>query len=205
MRSISSSTPRSASARAVGSHGVGPGVGHRGIAGDPAGELRALFQRQCLEALFDALVLVAQALLQPQDLLADDRETEMPGFDRTRVHRPDRNLVHAFAFDRDEGVAVFAWLRGPRRIEVLAQRERAFGPGAVPQPLAVVGLRRRNEAQQVGGRALHAVRRWVDIGDAGIGRRLVRQGNIDPQQTRREREREVQRITAAAPGLVAAP
>ena len=51
-------------------------------------------------------MLVTEALFQAQDLLADDGEAEMSWLDRTGVHGTDRNFVHAFARDRDEGVPV---------------------------------------------------------------------------------------------------
>ena len=52
----------------------------------------------------DALVHVAEPLLQPHHVLAIGGEAEMPGLDDAGMHRPDRNLVQAFAFDRQERV-----------------------------------------------------------------------------------------------------
>src|SRR5207247_2472202 len=117
-------------------HRVRPGVGDRGVAGHAAGELRPLFQRHLLEAFLDAFVLVAEPLLKPQDLFADDREAEVPWLDRARVDRTDRDLVHAFALDRDERIAVRALSEAGRGVDVLAEGKRAFGPGSVPGPLA---------------------------------------------------------------------
>jgi hypothetical protein len=57
-------------------------------------------QRHGLETLFDALVHAAQALLEPEHLLADDLEAEVAGLDDARVHRTHRNFVDAVAFDR---------------------------------------------------------------------------------------------------------
>ena len=70
------------------------------------------FQKMCgherhrLEALLDAFVLVAEALFEPQDAFTHDREPEVTGLDGARVHRSDRDLVHAFAFDFHERIVV---------------------------------------------------------------------------------------------------
>src|SRR5207253_863532 len=104
-------------------HCVRPSVGDRGVAGDSARELRALFERHLLEALLDAFVRVAEPLLQPQDLFADDREAEVPRLDRAGVDRTDRDLVHAFALDQDERIALRA----------LSVAGRARGLVAAPQ------------------------------------------------------------------------
>ena len=57
-----------------------------------------------LEALLDALVHVAQPLLEPQHLLADDLEAEVAGLDDAGVHGSDGDLVHAVAFDAHERI-----------------------------------------------------------------------------------------------------
>src|SRR5881396_2425763 len=131
MRSSSSRMPRSASpARRLGPgsafdrHRVRPGVGDGGVAGDPARELRAFFERHLLEAFLDAFVLVAEPLLKLQDLFADDREAEVPRLDRARVDRTDRDLVHAFALDRYERIAVRALSEAGRGVDVLAEGKR---------------------------------------------------------------------------------
>ena len=50
--------------------------------------------------LLDALVHVAQPLLQPHDGLAVGGEAEMAGLDDAGVHRPDRDLVQRRALAR---------------------------------------------------------------------------------------------------------
>ena len=52
----------------------------------------------------DALVHVAEPLLQPRHGLAVGGEAEMAGLDDAGMHRPDRNLVQALALDRQEFV-----------------------------------------------------------------------------------------------------
>ena len=154
-------------------HRVGPGVGHGAVARDAAGEPRPLEQRQRLEALLDALVLVAEPGLESQHALADDREAEVTGLDGAGMHRPDRDLVHPVAFDRDEGIGCGGFERRRVGRVVAAQREALRGPGAVPQPAARIGHRAggvaRDDAEQVESCALHARRAVEDVGQVGIG------------------------------------
>ena len=56
--------------------------------------------------LVDALVHVAQPLLEPHDGLAVGGEAEMPGLDDAGVHRPDRDLVQRLALGGKERVGV---------------------------------------------------------------------------------------------------
>src|SRR5262245_59208790 len=77
-------------------HRIGPRIRDRTVAGYAARESRAFLQRHRFEALLDSLVLVAEPLLEPQQLFAHDREAEMPRLDRAGVHRADRDLVHPF-------------------------------------------------------------------------------------------------------------
>ena len=50
----------------------------------------------------DALVDVAEPLLEPHDGLAVGGEAEMPGLDDAGMHRADRDLVQALALGRQE-------------------------------------------------------------------------------------------------------
>ena len=49
---------------------------------------------------------VAQALLEPKHLFADDLEAEMARLDDPGVHRTDGNLVDAVALDAHERIRV---------------------------------------------------------------------------------------------------
>ena len=99
---------------------VGPGEGHGRISGDARRQTLPLALRQLLEASGDSLVGVAQALLQAEDLLAHHGEPEVPRLDGAGVDRPDRDLVHSVAGDRDERVA--ADCAGKRLVESLSRR-----------------------------------------------------------------------------------
>ena len=52
----------------------------------------------------DALVHIAQPLLEPHHGLAVGGEAEMAGLDDAGVHRADRNLVQVLALGGQEGV-----------------------------------------------------------------------------------------------------
>ncbi len=100
-----------------------------------------LDEGQRLEALLDALVRVAQALLEAQHLLADDREAEMSGLDDAGVHRPDRDLVHAVAFDADERYSSWPGSHLGDASKSRRSGKRSIGQLAMPQPRPlVVGL-----------------------------------------------------------------
>jgi len=76
--------PRGARRRAHGRHAlerlaVGPGEGDGRISGHSRGQRVRREDRQFREAPLDALVHVAEPLLESQDLLSDDGEAEWPG------------------------------------------------------------------------------------------------------------------------------
>ena len=108
MRSSSRNSARSQAARGgicVAAHAferlaIRPRKRHGGIARDARGEPMALEERQLREAPLDALVRVAQPLLEPQHFFTDDREAKVPRLDDAGVHRAHRDLVHALALRR---------------------------------------------------------------------------------------------------------
>ena len=66
------------------------------------GELGRLLERGALHQGFDALVHIAEPLLQPHHVLAIGGEAEMSRLDDAGMHGTDRDLVQAFALDRQE-------------------------------------------------------------------------------------------------------
>src|SRR2546426_3626294 len=173
---------RLSAGRALDRHRPGPGVGDRRVPADAAGEARAFFERHGFEALLDPLVRVTKPFLQPQNLLAHDREAEMPRLDDASVHRADRYLVHALSLDLDERIAVVSLRKAARDIEVLAQRKRAIGPGTMAQPFALIGAVLSMNAKQVVGSALHPAGARVEIGNARVARILARERHAQPEQ-----------------------
>ena len=81
-------------------------VGHGGIAGDARDDARGLLDLDIGgQQPVDALVHIAEPLLQPRHGLAVCRETEMAGLDDAGMHGTDRNLVQPLALDGQEFVA----------------------------------------------------------------------------------------------------
>ena len=84
--------------------GEGERIGDRAVAGGAAGEPRGLVEVGARHQRLDALVHIAEALLQPHHRLAIGGEAEMAGLDDAGMHRADRDLVQALAFGRQEGI-----------------------------------------------------------------------------------------------------
>ncbi len=140
---------------------VSPGIRHRAVAGHPAGKTVTIGETEPLETLLDALVHVAEPLLEPQHLFADHLEAEMPRLDDAGVNGAHRYLVHAVAADAYERVILFPGLPLRRRFEIAAQREHVDRPCGLPQPGPLI-VRVALQAQKVEHRALHPVRRRKD-------------------------------------------
>ena len=149
--------------------GIGPGVGTGRIAGNAADEPRARRHVVADEQLLDALVLVAEALLEAQHPLADHREAEMARLDDAGMDGADRDLVGALAADLDEVVVARRIGKSDAHAPhgVVAQRKPVRRPGAMAQPGPLVAALGGN-ADQVARRALHAVGGREDAGEIGI-------------------------------------
>src|ERR1700694_629556 len=158
---------------------IRPRVSDRAVAGNASGQAVPFRERERLEAFFDPLVGVAEALLQPEHFLAYDLKAEMPRFDDPGVHGPDRNLVHAVAGDAHEGIILLTGLPFWRGDEVSPQRKLVDRPRGLPGPRPlIVGV--ALHADEIEGRALHAVggredRREVGIACAAVGQRVLQQ------------------------------
>ena len=84
--------------------GKGERIGHGRIARGAAGELRRGGDVGAGQQAVDALVDVAEPLLEPHHRLAARGEAEMAGLDDAGMDRADRDLVQALALDGEEGV-----------------------------------------------------------------------------------------------------
>ena len=91
---------------------------------------------------FDALVHVAEPLLQPHHSLAVGGEAEMARLDDAGMHRPDRNLVQALAFGRQEFVR-----RRLRRAGLLVAERMPHVPEAEIEPGPRIGRIHRLRAR----------------------------------------------------------
>ena len=141
----------------------GEAVGHGGIAGDAGNDAGGALDVSVGQQAVDALVHVAQPLLQPRHGLAVDGEAEMAGLDDAGMHRPDRNLVQALALNRQE---IVGGRIAPRRRRSGAER-RAHAPGAVIEPGPTVGRAERRKAIEIAHRTLEPDRRRVEPSDGG--------------------------------------
>ena len=140
----------------------GKGIGDRAVAGGAAGELRRLVERGAGHQRFDALVHIAEPLLQPHDVFAIGGEAEMSRLDDAGMHRTDRDLMQAFAFRRQEGVG-----RGLAARAALAER-MAHVPESEIEPAARVGRAVGVQAEQIADGAFEPDRRRMARADARI-------------------------------------
>ncbi len=188
--------------------GVGPGVGAGRVAGNAAHQTRTLRHIGTDEQLFDALVLVTQALLQAQHALADDGKPEVARLDDAGMNGADRNFVRALAADLDEIVVTGRILEsGVHRHGghgVVAQGIPVRRPGAMAQPgplITAVG----GDADHVAGRALHAVGGGKPARQIGITGLVGRQFKAQPGVALIQSENAMQAKAAATLPFVAAP
>ena len=79
-------------------------IGDRTIAGKTRCKALSLGECRTSHERFDALVDVAQPLLEPHHRLTICREAEMSGLDDAGVHGPDGDLVQALPLDGQESV-----------------------------------------------------------------------------------------------------
>ena len=86
------------------SHGERPGIGDRAISGNAAGQLCCCLKLGAGHQRLDALVCVAQTLLEPHYRFAVGSKAEMPRLYDAGMHRTHRNLMQALALDWKERV-----------------------------------------------------------------------------------------------------
>src|SRR5215469_12666990 len=86
------------------------------------------------EAPLDALVHVAETLLEPQHLLPNDGEAKVAGLDGARVHRAHGNLVHTLSVDAHEGVHIDARFVIGQPLRRIPEWMKTGWPGIVAQP-----------------------------------------------------------------------
>ena len=84
--------------------GEGERIGDRAVARDAAGEPRRPAEIGAGHQALDALVDVAQPLLQAHDGLAIGGEAEMAGLDDAGMDRTDRDLMQAFALGGEKRI-----------------------------------------------------------------------------------------------------
>ncbi len=138
-------------------------LAHRAIPGGPPGQLCRAVEVGAFHQLLDALVDIAQALLEPDDRLAAGGEAEMSGLDDAGMDRTDRDLVQAFALGGKEDIR--------RGCAVPRRRRAAERVGQVPPTVVEPGAQVRRafglEPEQIADRALQPDRGRMHRADRG--------------------------------------
>ena len=107
----------------------GDAVSDGAVARGTRGEPRRLFDRRAGHQRLDAFVHVAEPLFEPHHGFAAGGEAKMSRLDDSGMHRADRNLMQAFAFDGKEPIGV------TNRRRLFARAERMLhGPEAEIEP-----------------------------------------------------------------------
>src|SRR5512138_1107074 len=145
---------------------IGPGKSDRGVTGHTRSKCVAGGERQLHEAPLDALVRVAEPLLELQHLLSDDREAKVPGFDRARVYGADRDLMYAFAFYTHECIVIELGRTIGRWSVRIDERMEIRRPRSMTQPRTLVRIV-RTDTREIRDGTLHATRSWKDLLEAG--------------------------------------
>ena len=123
-------------------------IGDGAVPRRAARETRRLIERRAMHQVLDALVHVAEALLEAHHRFAIGGEAEMARLDDACVHRADRDLMQAFALDGQERIG--------RRI------------GTVVEPGTRVGQSVGDKTEQVAHGAFQTDRRRVHGADRRI-------------------------------------
>ncbi len=84
----------------------GDAVSDGAVAGGASGKSRRLLDGRAGHQRLDAFVHIAEPLFEPYHRLAAGGEAEMSRLDDAGMHRADRNLVQALAFDGKELIGV---------------------------------------------------------------------------------------------------
>ena len=128
------------------------GIGDRAVTRSAGGQFRRIVESSAGHQQLDALVHVAEPLLEAHHMFAVGGEAEMSRFDDAGMHGTDRNLVQAFAFGGEESVG----------------SSLPAIPHAVIEPGSRVGRTHGVKLEQIAYRAFQP-QRWRMLGaDAGI-------------------------------------
>jgi hypothetical protein len=140
----------------------GDAVGDRGVAAHSRSQdgraLDACAARQAVDALMD----IAEPLLQAHHGFAAGVEAEVARLDDPCVDRTDRNLVQSCPLRAKEGVRVRRTVMRDAPPERMTHR-----PSAVIQPAPRVWSIDRRKSKEIAGRALEPARRSMDRRDGG--------------------------------------
>ena len=134
---------------------------HRRIPGDPRDDARRLVEIDVGQEAVDALVHIAEPLLEPRHGLAIGGEAEMPRLDDAGMDRTDGNLMEPVAVHRQEFV-----IHGiARRRRAACPERRANAPLAVIEPGTLVGRIGGHMAVEIAHGAFETDRRQMKPAD----------------------------------------
>ncbi len=135
-------------------------VSDRAVAADARGERQTGFEARAAHQRADALVDIAQSLLEPDDRFTAGVETKMSGFDNSGVNRTDRDLMQPRSLRFQELITLGRGFVRPGGAERSAHR-----PATVIEPGAQIQGALRAQSREIGDRALQAVRRRMNRRD----------------------------------------
>ena len=171
-------------------------------------ETRAAMRAACSEtgarqARLDALVRVAEALLQAHHGLAACREAKVTGLDDAGMDRADRNLVQARPLGLEEAVRRATALREAARCASGA----CSGQRSVIEPRPPIGQPDHLDAEQIGDRALEAQRGRMEYRERGRGacrahramRAAPARGGLEQRTMNRRRHHPIRRADRVCP------
>ncbi len=150
------------------------GVGDRAVARGAPGELGRALQGRPGDQALDALVDIAQALLQADHGLAACGEAKMAGLDDAGMHRADRDLVQALALGRQERI-----VRSRVSSRLLRAQRVTDRPAAVVEPGAGIRQALGLEPEQITDGPLEPDRRRVMLADRGKAIGACQAGDAD--------------------------
>ena len=129
------------------------GIGDRAVARGTTRKLCRGLKSGALHQLFNALVGIAEPLLQSHHMLAIRGETKMSGLDDAGMDGPDCDLVQCLAFGRQKWIGA-----GCARLGCLSEW-RTLSPRAMVQPWSRIGGPCRLQSEKVADGALEPQRR----------------------------------------------
>ena len=126
-------------------------IRHRAVPGHARRNSRSIVDRFVAQQLLDALVGIAEALLEPDNGFAARREAKMSGLDDPGMHRTDRNLMQTRTLRLEKPVGRQRRAR-PRRLG----QWRCTRPASVIDPRPRIGQPDKFDAEQIADRPLQA-------------------------------------------------
>src|SRR5271170_1629497 len=137
-------------------------IGNGAVAGRSRREADAAIERSARHQRFDALVYIAEPLLEADDRLAAGGEAKMPRLDDPGMDGADRNLMQPLALGSEKTIR-----RGLTRGRRPGAERMTNRPTSMVEPRTLIRGPDRLVTEQILDRALQARRRRMKRGDGG--------------------------------------